>query len=106
MGRCHRRVKQSININNGVSQYSLPASNISVVAVGDGKVVYNKNNTTWVWQPSKEPYQLFAFVINQPKFDKATGMLYFTTGTENSLYRIKLPIDNLINRPRRMTCFV
>jgi hypothetical protein len=81
----------AINANNGVSQYSLPASNISVVAVGDGKVVYNKNNTTWVWQPTKEPYQLFAFVINQPKFDSATGMLYFTTGTENSLYRIKLP---------------
>ncbi|MBK8327887.1 MAG: hypothetical protein IPL02_13200 [Moraxellaceae bacterium] len=81
----------AINANNGVSQYSLPASNISVVAVGDGKVVYNKNNTTWVWQPSKEPSQLFAFVIQQPKFDKATGMLYFTTGNENNLYRIKLP---------------
>jgi hypothetical protein len=80
-----------IKANNGVSQYSLPASNISVVAVGDGKVLYNKNNTTWVWQPTKEPYQLFAFVINQPKFDSATGMLYFTTGTESSLYRIKLP---------------
>ena len=81
----------SININDGVSQYSLPASNIQVVAVGDGKVVYSKNNATWVWQPSKEPYQLFAFVINQPKFDETTGMLYFTTGTANSLYRIKLP---------------
>lgn len=81
----------AININDGVSQYSLPASNIQVVAVGDGKVVYSKNNATWVWQPTKEPYQLFAFVIGQPKFDEATGMLYFSTGTANSLYRIKLP---------------
>ena len=80
----------SINANNGVSQYSLPASNISVMAVGDGKVVYSKNNTTWVWEQNKEPYQLFAFVIQQPKFDKATGMFYFTTGAENNLYRIKL----------------
>ena len=67
------------------------SSNIQVVAVGDGKVVYSKNNATWVWQPTKEPYQLFAFVIGQPKFDEATGMLYFSTGTANSLYRIKLP---------------
>lgn len=81
----------AININDGVSQYSLPTSNMQVVAIGDGKVVYSKNNATWVWQPTKEPYQLFAFVINQPKFDEATGMLYFTTGTANSLYRIKLP---------------
>jgi hypothetical protein len=81
----------AINANDGVSQYTLPAGNIQVVAVGDGKVIYSKNNATWVWQPNKEPYQLFAFAINQPKFDEATGMLYFTTGTANSLYRIKLP---------------
>jgi len=81
----------AINANDGLSQKILPASDIRVVAVGDGKVVYSKNNATWVWQPNKEPYQLFAFVINQPKFDEATGMLYFTTGTANSLYRIKLP---------------
>jgi hypothetical protein len=81
----------SININDSVSQYNLPASNIQVVAIGDGKVVYSKNNTTWVWEPNKEPYQLFAFAISQPKFDVATGMLYFTTGTENNVYRIKLP---------------
>jgi hypothetical protein len=47
----------AININDGVSQYSLPTSNMQVVAIGDGKVVYSKNNATWVWQPTKEPYQ-------------------------------------------------
>jgi hypothetical protein len=80
----------SININDGVSQYSLPVGNIYAMA-GDGKVIYSKSNGTWVWQANKEPYQLFAFYINEPKFDDATGMLYFTTGTAHSLYRIKLP---------------
>lgn len=80
-----------IQANNEIGEYSLPAALVQVIAVGVDYVIYNKGSSVWAWKPTEQPYQLFAFPINQARFDEATGLLYFTTGAENSLYRVSLP---------------
>ncbi len=85
--------QRQLRANDGVNQFDLlPSLNNYIQGVGGGKVVYASDiHKTSVWQPGKQPYQLYGFSLKSAKFDRTTGILYFTVGEANSLYRIALP---------------